>query len=466
MADWSRPVLTDTYANFLSYLNGRDIDAATMGLAGLPTNPPGFFIKADTTNKQLYYYDTASSSYLPLFGGSWAISITGNAASVSSVTSAQVTSALGFTPLSNAAGSVSSSNIATGGVATTNLAPNAATAGKIAFGVFSTLASAATVDLGAQASRNIQITGTTTISSFGSTVTSDNIPYIVEFASALSITGSANLLLPGGISSGTLSIIAGEAILVVRDSGTVWRILKVCKAFGTSAGQAIALDGTGKLPAVDGSQLTNLPVPASTGRLLRAPQILTSGTSYTTPAGCTAIYVEMVGGGGGGGNPGVTPGYAGSGAGAAYAAKYFSVTANTAYTYAIGAGGTGAGPANGSTGNGGGGGNTTFTVGGVTVTAGGGGGSTDSQATTGGAGGTATNGDINIPGSPGSKATSTWPLNIGGAAPVFGTTTYVYSSQYATQNATGYGSGGPSSGSTSIKSGNGSPGVIRIWEFS
>ena len=47
MADWSKPALTDTYANFLSYLAARDADLA----AGLDparvtvTNPPANAIR-------------------------------------------------------------------------------------------------------------------------------------------------------------------------------------------------------------------------------------------------------------------------------------------------------------------------------------------------------------------------------------------------------------------------------------
>jgi hypothetical protein len=58
-------------------------------------------------------------------------------------------------------------------------------------------------------------------------------------------------------------------------------------------------DRTLTLPDSTGTMaLTNAPV---LGSLIRAPQVLTSGTSYTTPANCTQIYVECIGGGGGGG---------------------------------------------------------------------------------------------------------------------------------------------------------------------
>ena len=457
MADWSHPVLTDTYANFLSYLTARDIDAATMGLAGLPTNPPSFFIKADTTYKQLYYYDTVSSSYLPLFGGSWAINITGNATSVSAITSAQVTSALGFTPLSNAAGAVGSSNIATGAVTTSDLAANAVTAAKIALGTFTTVASAATVDLGAQSSRNIQITGTTAITSFGSTATGDNVPYVLEFVSALTISGSATQLLPGGIASGTLTINAGETILVVRDSATVWHIVAVFKPYGTSAGQAVALDSSGKLPAIDGSQLTGI---SASGRLLRAPQILTSGTSYTTLVNCNSVYLELIGGGGGGGGYNSNSGASsGGGGGGGYCATFVSVTPSTPYTIAIGAGGSGTGPSSSGT-TGGTGGTTSTTIGGITYSASGGNGG-PAGGNAGGTGGTGANGFAIGAGGTGTARTGTGVSDTGG----YGAGSGYFNSLGLSSGA--YGSGGRGGGYTNGTSGgNGIQGVIRVWEYS
>lgn len=236
---------------------------------------------------------------------------------------------------------------------------------------------------------------------------------------------------------------------------------------GTSANNVVQLDGTAKLPAVDGSQLTNLPATAS-GRLLRAPQILTSGTSYTTPANCTSIYVELVGGGGGGGGGNISA--SGGGGGGAYAAKYFTVTASTAYTYAIGAGATA---------NSGAGGNTTFTVGATTVTAGGGGGggtsgSTPPTSAAGGGGGTATNGDINVSGGSGNRGFSdasyaTVFTGSGGVSGLgFGAGGQSsHASSNATlngSNASGYGGGGGGGQGTGT-GGDGTSGVIRVWEY-
>jgi hypothetical protein len=143
------------------------------------------------------------------------------------------------------------------------------------------------------------------------------------------------------------------------------------------------------------------------GRLIRPPQVLTAGSSYTAPAGCALIFVECIGGGGGGGGATfATPnmGFGGGGASGAHCAKTFAVVAGTAYTYAIG----GAGAAGANTGGTGGtGGSTTFAVGGTTITALGGlGGVGQTGAATlavvlGGAGQLGTNGDINDGGDPG-----------------------------------------------------------------
>ncbi len=47
MADWDDPVLTSVYADFLSELKTRDVDAATMATA--PTNPPTGYIRWDNS---------------------------------------------------------------------------------------------------------------------------------------------------------------------------------------------------------------------------------------------------------------------------------------------------------------------------------------------------------------------------------------------------------------------------------
>lgn len=231
----------------------------------------------------------------------------------------------------------------------------------------------------------------------------------------------------------------------------------------TVSGSTISFEGTlpaqasqsGKFLTTNGTVASWATVTAS-GRLLRAPQMLTSGTSYTAPANCVAIYVEAVGGGGGG-SGGIVGGSAGSGSGggsSAYCAKYFTVTPLTSYTYAIGAGGAG-GSVNS---NGGAGGATTFTVGGTTISAGPGGGGV--AIGLGGSGGSAANGDINAAGSSGGSSYNN--VGIGGAS-FFGGGGALVSGGAGGAGSVG---GGGAGGDDFNVGGTGGNGLIRIWEYS
>lgn len=235
---------------------------------------------------------------------------------------------------------------------------------------------------------------------------------------------------------------------------------------GTITGSAIAFEGTlpdqtgnaGEFLTTDGTDASWAPITA-TGQLLRAPQILTSGVSYTAPASCTSIYVEAVGGGGGGGGTSGAGGGGGGGAGG-YCAKYFTVVAAVIYTYAIGAGGAG-GPTGLSAGSAGG--NTTFTVGATTITAGGGAGGVNEGA--GAAGGTCTNGDMNIKGGGGGSGNNEDPGGSGGNSFFGGGAQGPLEANGVAGSSGGGGSGGGSAYS-SRTGGAGGAGLIRIWEYS
>ena len=217
----------------------------------------------------------------------------------------------------------------------------------------------------------------------------------------------------------------------------------------------------------NGSGLTGI----SSGRLLRAPQVLTSGTSYTTPAGCAAIYVECIGAGGAGGgatSSGGSGGENGGGGGGsgAYCAKYFAIIPSTTYNYQIGIGGTGVSAGSGNTG-----GNTTFTVGAVTLQSNGGGGGTGASAssTAGGNGGTASNGDINIFGNAGSPGFIGVRNGGNGGASFFGGSG-IGVGYTAAPGGIGYhgsGGGGAASflGGGNQVGGDGGNGLIRILEY-
>lgn len=235
--------------------------------------------------------------------------------------------------------------------------------------------------------------------------------------------------------------------------------------FQSNGANTVQIAANGTMTNANGTFALTSQIP--TGALIRAPQVLTSGTSYTTPAGCTAIYVEALGGGGGGGSKGTSAGQiGGSGAAGAYTAKYFTVTGNTSYTYAIGAGGVGSTTVSGGAGTAGG--NTTFTVGGTTVTATGGtGGAAGSTTTTKiTAGVTSTNGDINFASENG-FALASGGFRAGGSASPFGAGA-ISNDNGNGSNATGYGSGGTGgfNSTTAQQNGaNGTQGFIRITEY-
>jgi hypothetical protein len=216
---------------------------------------------------------------------------------------------------------------------------------------------------------------------------------------------------------------------------------------------------------------------ASGGRLLRAPQVITSGTTYTPPPGCNAIDVELIGAGGGGGGGSNTASNAavgGGGAAGAYARKYFTNPGVAALTIAIGAGGT-AGANTGGTG--GTGGDTTFALGATTVTAKGGLGGVGSVFGTtalyvaGGAGVIATNGDVNAPGAPGeygSRASGTIAVSGAGGSTSYGGGGVGKVAEGAGNTATGFGGGGGgalSLGGGAVAGGVGAPGLIIVREY-
>ena len=322
-----------------------------------------------------------------------------------------------------------------------------------------TLASASAIDIGSVAETFITITGTTAITSFGSSAPVGNIKIISAQSTGLVLTfGSGTLILPG---AANITMGAGDTAITVYLGSGVWKIVDYqvavspanIRQVGTSANNLVALDSAAKLPAVDGSQLTGI---SATGRLLRAPQILTSGTTYTAPAGCTSIYVEVVAGGGGGAGASGSNASSGGGGGG-YAAKLFSVSPSTAYSYLIGAPGNA-----GSSGSAGGtGGTTSFTVGGVTVSASGGVGGQPNNGGRPGAGGIGSSGDFNISGNAGQQmaqySTSYYPASGGGS--FFG------GGGGPGLNGGNYGGGG-GGGNVGSAGGAGAQGVIRIWEFS
>lgn len=99
------------------------------------------------------------------------------------------------------------------------------------FGALTSISSAATCDIGTILSRNVKITGTTTIASLGSSASTVSPIYLVKFAGALTLTNSSSLTLIGGADIVTA---AGDtAVFEYLGSGN-WNMRNYTRADGTA----------------------------------------------------------------------------------------------------------------------------------------------------------------------------------------------------------------------------------------
>jgi hypothetical protein len=171
-----------------------------------------------------------------------------------------------------------------------------------------------------------------------------------------------------------------------------------------------------------------------------------SGT-WTKPAGCIAVIVEVQGAGAGGNNGLSSSPHITGGGGGGYARKVIDVSSISSATITVGAKGTGSATRTGNNG-----GDSVWSDGTNTLTAGGGNGSSGAS-NTGTQGGSATGGDVNIEGS---VAAST--IAQAGSS-LFGDAGKTYA-----KNATGYGAGGSSDYAGT--GGDGSDGVVIVTEYS
>lgn len=219
-------------------------------------------------------------------------------------------------------------------------------------------------------------------------------------------------------------------------------------------------------------------IPPSGGRLLSMQVFDTAGsTTWTKPADCNFIVIELVGAGGGGG--GVTAsafqGAAGGGGGAGGYGIVMLDSPPSSETIVIGAGGTGGST---SAGDGATGGNTEWgALGGTYYAEGGAGGKGMSGGTgvalaAGGAGGRAVDCDIDGIGGPGLAAFRvSAALALCGAG---GSVRYGGGPRARTNNGDGlagtaYGAGGAgaqSLGGSNQAGGDGADGLIVVWEYS
>lgn len=343
------------------------------------------------------------------------------------------------------------------------------------FGSATDIASASIVDLGTVTSHFANITGTTTITGFGSSALITAPVYLVKFEGALTLTQGANLFLPN---SANITTAQNDRALVEYLGSGSWRVFSYMRAdgspiiliantvqgVGTDAGYLAFREGSAggtntvkvQAPTVLASDVTfTLPLASGVPALTRkfTATVYTSGSgNWTSPDDITSDTVFKITGtgGGAGGSTGSTIN-GGGGAGGTFIKYVTGLTASTNYAYAVGAGGNGGStPSNG--------GNTTFNDGSTTYTANGG--EIGAVGGVAGLGGTATNGSLNIIGGDGSSSNpNSNPAGTGGASYWGGGGKGTESSSTGS-NGRSYGSGG--GGGSNNNSGKGAGGVLVI----
>lgn len=101
---------------------------------------------------------------------------------------------------------------------------------KLGLAAWSDIASAATTAIGGVASSAVNVTGTTTITSFGTIAA--GVTRLVKFAGVLTLThNGTSLILPG---SANISTAAGDALLAVSEGSGNWRVTGYWRASGRS----------------------------------------------------------------------------------------------------------------------------------------------------------------------------------------------------------------------------------------
>jgi hypothetical protein len=179
------------------------------------------------------------------------------------------------------------------------------------------VASAATVDLGAQASRSLRLTGTTPITSFGTAPS--GVRKRLRIATGLTIThnaislicpGAANLLLSAGDILNVESLVPGNWVVVDFMPASGWRGSSVVLATATASGSA-TLDISGVFDDALFARyeleiLSLVPASSDVGLALRigtgaGPTWQAGGSAYETNASWQTNSVSVFLGGAGSG---------------------------------------------------------------------------------------------------------------------------------------------------------------------
>jgi hypothetical protein len=161
---------------------------------------------------------------------------------------------------------------------------------------FVDVASATTLDLGAQTSRSLRVTGTTAISSFGATTPTARKRWTLRFAAALTLTHNAtSLILPSGASIVTA---AGDVCEVAWIGGTNFVVFDYTRADGralvaTSSGAGFGDGADGALNTAGNVNLTTSTGVDDTGIVVRNYTTITINSGHTVTAAIRARIMVL-----------------------------------------------------------------------------------------------------------------------------------------------------------------------------
>lgn len=291
----------------------------------------------------------------------------------------------------------------------------------------SDIASASTTDIGAATGNAVDVTGTTTITSFGTAQA--GAFRVVRFTGALTLTHNAtSLILP---TAANITTAAGDAGIFISLGSGNW----YCAGFQRKSGEPLY----------------------SAGRLIGTQYFASPGTStYTPTTGTNYVIVEVWGGGGSGGSSGA---YATGGGAGGYAREKIT-SSFSGVTVTVGSGGSAVTTALGNNGG-------TSSFGALVSATGGDGGKTSPNSNA--SGGSGAGGDLNLKGGYGSAVYAaqssglTLILTLGGSVTGGGGQVISTSASSVAGNAPGGGGSGNGSGASS---GAGGSGLVIVWEYS
>jgi len=124
-------------------------------------------------------------------------------------------------------------------------------------GAEATIASAATTDIGTLASKLVSITGTTNITSFGSSANVIDPIYFIQFAGALTLThNGTSLIIPG---AANITTAAGDMAVVKYEGSGNWRVRNYVKASGMPIANGLTIMTKRTPGAVTTDQMTGIP---------------------------------------------------------------------------------------------------------------------------------------------------------------------------------------------------------------